>query len=413
LEGGSPRVSKGGTLARGLLPHLPPYELMSDWRQLKNKFEEIYKRNPRIFRAPGRVNLIGEHTDYNEGFVLPFAIDREVLVAGKTRTDSKINVHALDIDEFFSFDLQTKAVKLRGSWADYVEGAARCLEKRFALTRGADLIFSSSVPIGAGLSSSAALEVSIGFALLALGEIEINLKELAFAAQEAEHEFVGIRSGIMDQFASVFGKENHALLLDCRSLETKQIPLEIKDAVIAVCDTRVKHKLASSEYNTRRRECETGVEILREKLPEIKSLRDVSAEDFEKFQNLLPENVKKRCRHVITENARTVSAAENLEKRDLEKVGRLMFLSHKSLRDDYEVSSVELDTLVEIARETKGIFGARMTGGGFGGCTVNLLRQKAFEEFQMQVRQKYSETFGFEPEIYLFRASDGASEIKE
>jgi galactokinase len=381
--------------------------------ELRETFQQIFKREPRLFRATGRVNLIGEHTDYNEGFVLPFAIDREVLAAGAARADSKINVHALDIGDFFSFDLRDEAVKRRGSWIDYVEGVARCLKKRFALTRGADLIFSSTVPIGAGLSSSAALEVSIGFALLALNEIEIHRKELAFAAQEAEHEFVGIRSGIMDQFASVLCEENHALLLDCRSLETKQIPLELGNAVIAVCDTKVKHKLSSSEYNVRRRECETGVEILREKLPEIKSLRDVGVEDFEKFQNLLPENVKNRCRHVITENARTLSAAKNLEKRDLEKVGKQMFLSHESLRDDYEVSCAELDKLVEIARKIEGVFGARMTGGGFGGCTVNLLKRASFADFQKQIEQKYTETFGFEPEIYLFRASSGASEIKE
>lgn len=379
--------------------------------ELREKFRQIYGREPRVFRAPGRVNLIGEHTDYNEGFVLPFAIDRETLVAGAARKDSKINVHALDVGESFSFDLRGEAVTRRGNWIDYVEGTARCLQKRFALTKGADLMFSSSVPIGAGLSSSAALEVSIGFALLSLNSIEVERKQLAFAAQEAEHEFVGIRSGIMDQFASVLCRENHALLLDCRSLEAKQIPLETGDAVIAVCDTRVKHKLASSEYNTRRRECETGVELLQKKLPGINSLRDVSETDFEKFQNTLPENIKKRCRHVVKENTRTLAAAESLQKNDLENVGQLMFLSHESLRDDYKVSSAELDTLVEIARNVRGVFGARMTGGGFGGCTVNLLKRESFDEFQKQINRKYSETFGFEPEIYLFKASDGASEI--
>jgi galactokinase len=341
--------------------------------ELREKFQEIYGRKPRVFRAPGRVNLIGEHTDYNEGFVLPFAIDRETLVAGAVRSDTRITTFALDIDEIFSFDLRYEAVKRRGNWQDYVEGTARCLTKNFKLEKGADLVFSSTVPIGAGLSSSAALEVSIGCALLALNEIEMDRKKLAFAAQEAEHEFVGIRSGIMDQFASVLCRKDHALLLDCRSLETKQIPLKIIDALIAVCDTRVKHKLASSEYNTRRRECETGVEILKEELPEINSLRDVGIKDFIKFQNLLPEIILKRCWHVITENERTLEAAENLEKDDLEKVGELMFASHESLRDDYEVSCAELDKLVEIARETNGVFGARMTGGGFGGCTVNLL----------------------------------------
>ena len=379
--------------------------------KLRNTFEHIFGFEPRLFRAPGRVNLIGEHTDYNEGFVLPFAIDREVVFAGVPRTDTKIIVHALDIAETFSFDLNAEPVKRRGNWIDYVEGGARCLLRRFPLEKGADLAFSSTVPMGAGLSSSAALEVAIGYALLSLHEIEVDRRELAFASQEAEHEFVGIRSGIMDQFASVLCQADHALLVDCRSLEIEQIPLEIGDAVLVVCDTKVKHTLASSEYNTRRRECESGVEILREKLPEIKSLRDVSGDDFAKHENLLPENVRKRCRHVITENARTLWAVENLRKKNLEAVGRLMYASHASLRDDYEVSCPELDKLVEFACEIDGVLGARMTGGGFGGCTVNLVKREVAEEFREEIGDRYFGTFGLEPEIYLFRASDGASEI--
>lgn len=380
--------------------------------EIRENFQRIYGKTPRIFCAPGRVNLIGEHTDYNEGFVLPLAIDREFLVAGTSRTDSKINVHALDIKENFSFDLlRGEAIKRRGNWVDYVEGTARSLIKRFDLATGADLIFTSTIPIGAGLSSSAALEVSNGFALLSLGEIEIDRRELALAAQEAEHEFVGIRSGIMDQFASAFGKAGHALLIDCRSLETEQIPLDITDAIIAVCDTRIKHELASSEYNTRRRECEIGVKILGEKLPGIFSLRDVGEEDFEKFQNILPEKIKHRCRHVISENRRTLAAVENLRKNNLEKVGKLMFASHESLRDDYEVSCAELDKLVEIARETTGVFGARMMGGGFGGCTINLVEKEDFEKFENNIRQKYRTSFGIEPSIFKVKASDGAREL--
>lgn len=379
--------------------------------ELIEKFRQIYGRAPRLFSAPGRVNLIGEHTDYNEGFVLPFAIDRATLVAGASREDSLINVHALDVEDFFSFDLEDEAVRRRGSWIDYVEGTARALQKRFALKTGADLMFSSTVPIGGGLSSSAALEVSVGLALLALGEIELDRAGLAFAAQQAEHEFVGIRSGIMDQFTSVFAEKDHALLLDCRSLEIKQISLELGSNVIAVCDTKVKHELASSEYNTRRAECEAGVKFLSEKLPGISSLRDVGFDDFENLQDFLPENVRRRCRHVITENARTLAAAWALDKNDFAEVGRLMNLSHESLRDDYQVSSVELDFLVEIARATKGVLGARMTGGGFGGCTVNLLEKQSFPDFQSRITQNYSEKFGFAPDIYLFRASGGAREI--
>lgn len=378
---------------------------------LYEKFQGFFGKPPRIFRAPGRVNLIGEHTDYNEGFVLPLAIDREFLVAGAPREDSTINVQALDIEDKFSFDLGGEAVKRRGNWRDYVEGTVRCLQKRFDLRCGADLIISSTIPIGAGLSSSAALEISTGFALLSLGGIEIDRRELALAAQEAEHEFAGLRSGIMDQFASAFAAAGHALLIDCRSLETVQIPLEIGDTVIAVCNTRIKHELASSEYNTRRRECEIGVQILREKLPEISSLRDVGEEDLEKYQNLLPENIKRRCRHVITENRRTLEAVECFRRNEMEKAGRLMNASHESLRTDYQVSCRELDKLVEIARSVKGVFGARMMGGGFGGCTINLVRKADFERFENEILQKYQSAYGITPSVFKVKASDGAREI--
>lgn len=373
------------------------------------EFSRIFGGEFRLFRAPGRVNLIGEHTDYNEGFVLPFAIDRETVVAARLRNDLKVNVHALDVGELATFDLHEPAKK-HGNWIDYVEGTARSLYERFNLKHGADIVFSSSVPIGGGLSSSAALEVSIGFALLSLNRIEYDKKDLAFAAQRAEHEYVGIRSGIMDQFTSVFAKVGHALLLDCRSLEIDFIPLEFDDAVIAVCDTGVKHELASSEYNKRREECEKGVDLLSKDLPGIKSLRDVSADDFLRYAEILPETIRKRCRHVISENGRTVEAAELLKTGDVSAAGKLMFQSHRSLRDDYEVSSPELDVLVDAAAECEGVFGARMTGGGFGGCTVNLLSSGSFENFTETIKREYSKTFGFEPSIYIFQAADGASE---
>ena len=378
--------------------------------ELAGKFRQIYGKNPRIFRAPGRLNLIGEHTDYNEGFVLPFAIDRQAMVAGAARTDTNINFRALEVEESFTFDLLAPPVRQRGNWTDYVEGIARRLQERFGLHRGADLVFSSTVPIAAGLSSSAALEISTGFALLALAGIEIDRRELAFAAREAEHEFAGVRTGLMDQFASVFCKKDHALLLDCRSLGFRHIPLNVGDAIV-VCDTGIKHDLAFSEYNTRRMECEKAVEILREKLPGIESLRDVDSSDFEKFQSVLPEKLKRRCRHVISENARTLAAAAALENSNLLEFGQSMFLSHESLRDDYEVSCPELDLLVETARHAGGVHGARMTGGGFGGCTVNLLESAVFEEFSGLIRQKYSEKFGVEPGIYPIRSGEGASEI--
>jgi galactokinase len=374
-------------------------------------FQESFDGDARIFRAPGRVNLIGEHTDYNDGFVMPFAIDRDTLTAGVARRDTIINVNALETDERATIDLAGVAVKRRGTWLDYVEGTARSLQDRFGLNTGADLVFTSTVPIGSGLSSSAALEVSIGYALLVLAGIDIDREKLALAAQYAEHEFVGIRSGIMDQFTSTFARAGHAMLLDCRSREIRQIPLAIEGTMIFVCDTKVKHELASSEYNTRRKECEEGVRILSRKLPNIKALRDVTPADLDKLGSELSETVLRRCRHVVTENERTIAAAEALTNGDAERTGQLMFDSHRSLKDDYEVSSVELDTLVDSAKKVEGVFGARMTGGGFGGCTVNLLDVSVSSEFEETVRRSYEKRFGFQPEIYVFEAADGASEV--
>jgi galactokinase len=378
---------------------------------VREVFREQHGREPRVFRAPGRVNFIGEHTDYNEGFVLPFAIDRETLMAGAPRPDTKINLRALDVNDSITFDLRDAGVKRRGNWVDYVEGTVRCLQKRFDLQIGADIIFTSTVPIGAGLSSSAALEVSMGYAILSLNGLEVDRRELAFAAQEAEHEFVGARTGIMDQFTSVFGARGHALLLDCRSVEATPVPLEIEGTALVVCDTKVRHRLASSEYNTRRAECEKGVELLSRELSGITSLRDVTLENFQIYEKELPENIGRRCRHVITENIRTRSAAEALINADLPAAGKLMFQSHTSLRNDYEVSCPELDTLVETARKTDGVYGARMTGGGFGGCTVNLIEERAVEGFKNNIRREYAAKFGFEPDIYVVRPSDGATEI--
>ncbi|MCW5960667.1 MAG: galactokinase [Pyrinomonadaceae bacterium] len=376
-------------------------------RTLEMRFRREFARSPRFFRAPGRVNLIGEHTDYNDGFVLPFAIDRFCLVAGAARADSTINAAALDLRESFSFDLRDQAIRRRGDWRDYIEGTARSL----GIRQGADLVFSSEVPIGAGLSSSAALAISVGFALLALADDAIDKRKLAFAAQRAEHDFVGIRSGIMDQFASVFSTRGHALLLDCRSLEFEKIPIAFEDFDIIVCDSRIKHELASTEYNIRRRECEAGVEILRAVKPGIQSLRDAALTDLEKADDLLPDTIKRRCRHVIGENARTLEAARGLRDNDPKLFGRLMFESHSSLRDDYQVSCRELDFLVDAAAGIDGVAGARMTGGGFGGCTVNLVRSDTTQEFENEICREYSNKFGSRPVIYSFHASDGAAEI--
>ena len=382
-----------------------------DIERIREAFSKRFRDQPRLFRAPGRVNLIGEHTDYNDGFVMPFAIDRATIVAGSKRPDRKIEAVALDMNETATIDLDTEPKKQRKNWVDYVEGTARCIEEKFGRIEGANILITSTVPIGAGLSSSAAIETSVGFALLSLSDIEIDREKLAFAAQKAEHEYVGTRSGIMDQFASSFCEKGSAMLLDCRSLNRDKIPFETPDSVTIVCDTKVEHSLASSEYNKRREECEEGVRILQKRRPEIKALRDVSPEELGNAKNALPEIVYRRCRHVITENERTIEAAEFFKKHDLAAAGKLMFESHRSLRDDYEVSCKELDALVEIASSIECVFGARMTGDGFGGCTVNIVKRDGADQFEKAVFEGYAKRFSKTPDIYRFHATDGASEI--
>jgi galactokinase len=309
------------------------------------------------------------------------------------------------------FDLDAPGPRRRGVWLDYVEGVAAALERRGVRLRGANLALLSDVPVGAGLSSSAALEVSTGLALSSVSGQTVDPVTLALAGQEAEHTYVGAQVGIMDQFVSALGRKGHALLIDCRSRQGTPAPLDTSEAAVVVCDSKVKHALASSEYNTRRAECERGVALLREVLPGIKALRDVSAAEFGRHEGLLPEPVRRRCRHVVTENERTLAAASALRLGDLEEVGRLMSQSHRSLRDDYEVSCRELDVLVGIADESAGVLGARMTGGGFGGCTVNLVRRDALEDFRSAVFERYRLATGVVPAVYVFEPGGGAHEI--
>lgn len=375
-------------------------------------FGEMYGREPRLFRAPGRVNLIGEHTDYNGGFVLPMAIDRETLVAAAPRADRRVVAHSLNFGESAEFHLDEPGERRRGIWLDYVEGVARALESRGVLLGGAELLILSDVPTGAGLSSSAALEVSAGLALVSVSGREIDRVELALAGQQAEHTYVGTMCGIMDQFVASLGRAGHALLIDCRTLEAEPVPLDTSEAAVCIFDTGVKHELASSAYNDRRAECERGVELLREVLPGVEQLRDVSVEEFRRHEKILPEPVRSRCRHVVTENARTLAAAEALKAGDMKQVGRLMYAGHDSLRRDYEVSCDELDHLVVIAESHAAVaWGARMTGGGFGGSTVNLVRRDGLEEFQRAVEREYAEVFGSGPAAYVTEACDGAKEI--
>ena len=378
---------------------------------LLTEFQKLYGGKPRLFRAPGRVNLIGEHTDYNGGFVLPMAIEYTTTVAAAARDDRKIFVRSVNLDEAGEIDLGAPARKRRGSWLDYVEGVARILERENGKLRGANLLIFSDVPAGAGLSSSAALEISVGLALAETSGQTIEKVKLALIGQSAEHEFVGANVGIMDQFVSALGEKGNALLIDCRSLRAEQIPFASEEVATVICDSKVKHELAASAYNTRREECERGVDLLKTFLPDIEQLRDVSVEAFEKYAAHLPETIKKRCRHVVMENERTISAAKALKNNDLAEFGRLMWLSHASLRDDYEVSCRELDLLVEVAQKSRLVLGARMTGGGFGGSTVNLVPLEYVDEFTEKITTEYKQQTSIESAVYKTGAADGAGEM--
>jgi galactokinase len=384
---------------------------MVDFQELKEKFVRFYGRQPRVFRAPGRVNLIGEHTDYNGGFVLPMAIEREAGIAAAMRDDKRIRVHSTNLNESGEFDLNFEGARKQGSWLNFIEGVARILERKGFDLSGADLLITSSVPTGAGLSSSAALETAVGLALTEIAGVTVDRKTLALVGQLTEHEFVGAKVGIMDQFVSANAKKGHALLIDCRSLDFENVPLETTDVAVVICDTNVKHDLATSEYNTRRAECEEGVRVLRKFLPEIEYLRDVGVKDFEKYAENLPETIRRRCRHVITENERTLQAAAALRENDLKEFGRLMWLSHDSLRDDYAVSSPELDIMVEIAGTCEAVLGARMTGGGFGGSTVNLVNRTELDETIEKITREYKQRTNVEPTILISEAAAGASEV--
>ena len=375
---------------------------------LAERFEKAFGAKPRIFRAPGRVNLVGEHTDYNDGFVMPSAIGFYTWIATSPRADKILHVRSEEFHETVDLSIQDLAGAPRRHWSDFVRGVAAVLLEEGFKVSGTNLIVEGQVPMGAGLSSSASLEVATALALLG-GSQDADPLELAKLCQRAEHEFVGTRCGIMDQFIAVFGQVDHALMLDCRSLraETLVIPHDVR---LVICNSMVKHDLASGEYNRRRADCEAGVSILKKSLRGVTALRDVTATELETHRSKLPEVVYRRCRHVTTENQRVLDAATALRSGSLREFGRLMYDSHRSLRDDYEVSCRELDLLVEIASECKGVYGSRMTGGGFGGCTITLVESRAAKEFQEELSNRYKEATSITPAIYVCSAAQGAGE---
>jgi galactokinase len=385
--------------------------LSSVTNAVTERFREVYGTSPSgTFRAPGRVNLIGEHTDYNDGFVMPAAIEFYSYAAIGERADHTLSVYSEQFHQSVEFSIAHLAGPPRKHWSDYVRGVAAVLRDEGYPLRGANLVIDGQVPIGSGLSSSAAIEVTTALALTSLGGVTIPLLEVARLCQRAENTYTGARCGIMDQFVSCFGKQDHALMLDCRSLEATYLQLS-PNVCLVICNTMVRHELATGEYNERRASCERVVETIAKFRPEVRALRDLTLEDLEHYQNQISSVDFRRCRHVVTENDRVKDAKAALESADLARFGELMYLSHDSLDQDYEVTCRELNIMVKLAREFEGVYGARMTGGGFGGCTITLVESKVVPEFQATVAREYEKLTGLSPQIVVSAAAAGASEV--
>jgi galactokinase len=380
--------------------------------EIKTKFIELFQSQPLLIRAPGRINLIGEHTDYNEGFVLPAAIDKEAVFAIQFNELNTFRFYAFDIEQYFETGhIQPAPGKFH--WVNYLMGVLAQFKKQGTQLKGIDCVFGSNIPIGAGLSSSAAIECGFAIGLNSMLQTGFSDFKLVQMAQKAEHEFAGVLCGIMDQYASVFGKKNHVIKLDCRSNTHQYFPIEINNVVITLADTKVKHDLASSAYNQRRLECESGVNFLKDKGHKINALRDVSEELIKSYKYKLDPAVYKRCHYIISENQRVQDACNALEKNDFNKFGILMYNSHEGLKNDYEVSCKVLDLLVDLTRKMDFVYGSRMMGGGFGGCTINLIRQGEELQFKDIITKEYLNKTGITPDIYFVNISDGGNILRK
>jgi galactokinase len=367
---------------------------------VKSRFLEMYGSEPIVVRAPGRINLIGEHTDYNDGFVMPAAIGFYTWIAAQKRPDRSIEAYSEHFKERVQLSLDNLSGGATGHWSDFVRGVAAVLSRAGNTLTGANLVIAGDIPLGSGMSSSASLEVATALALIKLSNIDILELELAKLCQKAEHEYVGTKCGIMDQFTAASGVVGQAIMLDCRSLKYKALSIP-KHLSVVICNSMVRHQLASSEYNRRRLECESAVMALRREMTGLTALRDVSIEDLERHQHILPEQTFRRCRHVILENQRVLAATEALRSENAEQFGQLMFRSHASLRDDYQVSCKELDLLVDLASSRGGVYGARMMGGGFGGCTVNLVHTNHAAAFATYIRRCYRDKTDITPDTFI------------
>ncbi|RRB03748.1 galactokinase [Larkinella rosea] len=379
--------------------------------QVEAVFWKEFNRQPELLvRGPGRINLLGEHTDYNGGLVLPASIDKEIIFALGKRSDQTGRIVAENLNRSFSFSLDQITPSPQG-WPNYLMGVVDQMQKAGYFPGGFDLVFGGNIPSGAGLSSSAALECGLAFGLNKLYNLGLATIDMVKLSQRAENQFVGVNCGIMDQFASMFGRDQAVIQLDCKSLHHEYFPFQATDYVLILCDTGVKHSLNDSEYNTRRQECETGVSILQQYNPDIRLLRDATTALVEAHRDEMPGKVYQRCHYVTEEIQRVREACEYLLENDLAAFGKKMYETHNGLQHDYEVSCPELDFLVDQTRMDDAVLGARMMGGGFGGCTINIVESSAADAFVARMSAVYEEKFNIELKCYPVRITDGTSEI--
>lgn len=384
---------------------------MVDIQSIERKFRTLFNETPLLLRSPGRVNIIGEHTDYNMGFVLPGAIDKAIYFAITPRNDNLCKIYAYDIQDNHEFSIND-IKKSNKNWPNYLMGIVDQLNKSGYKINGFNCVFGGDIPIGAGLSSSAALEAGLAYALNSIFDLKIDKLDLVKLSQKSENEFVGVKCGIMDQYINIFGEDSKVLKIDCRSLQYEYYPFEFKNISIVLFNTGVSHSLASSEYNQRRRECKEGVELIKKDFPNVNSLRDVTLDMIYNYKNKMTNKIFNRCKYVVEENDRLLKACDALKNHDLQTLGNLMYQTHEGLSKDYEVSCEELDYLVELAKNESSIYGARMMGGGFGGCTINLIEKDAIKEISKVFSEKYKQKFGIELKTYITSINKGTSFIK-
>lgn len=373
-------------------------------------FKERFGKAVLWVKSPGRVNLIGEHTDYNDGFVLPAAVDLGSYFALTPNNLNKFRFYSVNLEDYYetAVDAYEKSEK---RWANYLLGVIAQFYQAGKTVHGFDCVFGGDLPMGAGMSSSASLETGMAFAINTVEQFEVPALEMIKFSQKAEHEYAGVQCGIMDQFAVMQGKSDHVIKLDCRSLDYKLFPFEMEDQILILVNTGVKHSLAASEYNRRRQECEAGVLFLKKFDPKITSLRDVSLDLIRSHKNEFDPLIYRRCAYVVEENLRVEKSCRALEQGDFEAFGEFMYASHDGLKNDYEVSCKELDTLVDLAKGAEGVLGSRMMGGGFGGCTINLVKKSGMEQFEKTILKNYKTPEGESPEIIKVTIDDGTRQL--